>query len=61
MMNKKILPENIFVEKIKKENESNSLEKNLIFSNHKNEIRFFTAITLPLILAEFSSSGLASL
>ena len=57
MMNKKILPENIFLEKIKKENQDNAIEKNLFFSNNKNEIRFFTAITLPLILAACGGGG----
>ena len=56
-MNKKILPENIFLEKTKKENQDNAIEKNLLFANNKNEIRFFTAITLPLILAACGGGG----
>ena len=49
MMNKKILPENLILESIKKENQNNFTDdKNFLFNN-KNQIRFFTAITLPLL------------
>ena len=57
MMNKKILPENLFLESTKKENQSDlTNDKNFLFTN-KNEIRFFTAITLPLILAACGGGG----
>ena len=57
MMNKKILPENLILESIKKENQNNFTDdKNFLFTN-KNQIRFFTAITLPLILAACGGGG----
>jgi hypothetical protein len=48
MMNKKILPENLFLESTKKENQSDlTNDKNFLFTN-KNEIRFFTARRVKL-------------
>ena len=56
-MNKKIIPENIFQETIKKENQNDLMfDKDSVFSK-KSEIRFFTAITLPLILAACGGGG----
>ena len=56
MMNTKTLPENDRISEIKL-NKRNELESIDIFKTHKNEIRFLTAITLPLILAACGGGG----
>ena len=57
MMNTKIIPENIFQETVKKENQNNTMFDKDSILYKKNEIRFFTAITLPLILAACGGGG----
>ena len=56
MMNTKTLPENDRISEIKLD-KRNELESIDIFKTHKNEIRFLTAITLPLILAACGGGG----
>ena len=47
MMNKKILPENIFLEKTKKENQDNAIEKNLLFSNKIKTAQLISILHFP--------------
>ena len=58
MMNKKILPEIKQSAVFKNKNTKSGIFENMdIFKSNKNDIRFFTAITLPLILAACGGGG----
>ena len=57
-MNKKILPENIQISEYNNLKKQESFLDNMeIFKSNKRDIRFFTAITLPLILAACGGGG----
>ena len=57
-MNKKILPENIQISEYNNLKKQESFLDNMeIFKSTKKDIRFLTAITLPLILAACGGGG----